>query len=487
MGLKSNNKLDLDALEIIFQISSLVDLKLAKNGLEGELPSSVSKLENLEILELQENKLESLPASLGGIPRLHVLNVGSNRLSELPFQALKGCQLHELTASNNMLKGTLFSSDVERLDSLHLLDIRNNHISIFSEGAILLPTLQQLFATNNEISSFPPVEGWEELLVFTVDHNRLEALPEGIVDLHRLRTLDFSANNIKSLDPHLGVMGGLEILKFDGNPFRERNLLNMGIVDLKRTLKARLTPPEITIAEAEDDDESADTSRADETTDGEEMMSQKKGLEVGRGGVLELSSKDYESIPMTLLETVVGSPSSVVLLHNRLTAIPTSVETFCSSLTTLNIGHNKLSGDSYLPTKISLRFLTTLILQANGITSLRPLLDNLDAPKLETLDVSANRLVSISGIRPTFPNLIALYARDNQVEEIPVDAVDGMKVLDLSSNSIGHLPPRLGTVNSLRELRVGGNLFRVPRWQVLEKGTEGVMEWLRDRLPVDEE
>lgn len=463
-----------------------MDLKLAKNGLEGELPSSVYKLQNLEILELQENKLESLSSSLGRIPRLHILNVASNRLSQLPFQALKECQLHELTVSNNMLRGTLFSSDVERLDSLHLLDIRNNHISIFSEGTILLPTLQQLFATNNEISSFPPVEGWEELLVFTVDHNRLEVLPEGLVNLHRLRTLDFSANNVKSLDPHLGVMGGLEILKFDGNPFRERNLLNMGIVDLKRTLKARLTPPEIVIAEAEDDDESVDISRAGEAADGEEM-SQKKGLEVGRGGVLELSSKDYDDIPMTLLETVVGSPSSVVLLHNRLTAIPTSVETFCASLTTLNIGHNKLSGDSYLPTKISLRSLTTLILQANGITSLRPLIDNLDAPKLETLDVSANRLVSISGIRPTFPNLIALYARDNQVEEIPVDAVDGMKVLDLSSNSIGHLPPRLGTVNSLRELRVGGNLFRVPRWQVLEKGTEGVMEWLRDRLPADEE
>lgn len=476
-------------MEIIFQIQTLVDLKLAKNGLEGELPSSVSKLENLEILELQENKLESLPMSLAGIPRLHVLNVASNRLSELPFQALKCCQLHELTASNNKLRGTLFSSDVERLDSLHLLDIRNNHISTFSDGNILLPTLQQLFATNNEMSSFPSVKGWGELLVFTVDHNRLQVLPDGLVNLHRLRTLDFTANNIKSLDAQLGAMEGLEILKFDGNPFRERNLLNMGIVDLKRTLKSRLAPPEIVIAEAEEGDETADISRVGEAVEREAGMppQPKKTLEIGRGGVLELSSKGFEDIPATLLETVVGSPTSVVLLHNRLTTIPASIETFCASLTTLNIGHNKLSGDSYLSMKISLRSLTTLILQANNITSLQPLLDNLDAPKLETLDISANRLVSIAGIRQTFSNLVALYARDNQIEEIPVDAVDGMKVLDLSSNSIGHLPPKLGTVASLRELRVGGNLFRVPRWQVLEKGTEGVMEWLRDRLPVGEE
>ncbi|KAI5853064.1 hypothetical protein DFP73DRAFT_534984 [Morchella snyderi] len=489
----SNNKLDYEALEIIFRIKTLVDLKLAKNGLEGELPSSISKLENLEILELQENKLDSLPSSLGELSKLHVLNIHANRLQDIPLQVLRNCQLQELTASSNRLGGTLFSLNVESLNSLHLLDVRNNRISKFSEGTVLLPTLQQLYASNNELSLFPSVEGWNELLVFTVDSNHLVALPEGLLNLQRLRTLDFSSNNIKSLDPHLGMMEGLEVLKFDGNPLRERNFLNMGIADLKRTLKARLAPPEIVIAEADDSAQDSDVpgfvdaAGVEEEEEEEDAMTHKKTLEISRGGVLDLASKNYEEIPADLLESVVGSPSSIVLLHNKLTTIPASIETFCASLTIIDISHNKLTGDVYLPTKISLRSLTTFTLQSNGITSLKPLLDNLDAPKLETLDVSLNRIESIEGIRPTFPHLIAFYARDNRIEEIPVDSVDGVRILDLNSNSIKHLPPQLGTVASLRELRVTGNLFRVPRWQVLEKGTEGIMEWLRDRLPAEEE
>ncbi|KAG0132059.1 hypothetical protein HOY82DRAFT_538973 [Tuber indicum] len=480
----TNNKLDNGALGVICQISSLVDLKLAKNGLEGELDPSISRLTNLEILELQENRLESLPSSLGQLSKLHILNISHNIIQSIPFVSLLGCQLHELTASNNKLRGTLFPHGVTRLDSLHLLDIRNNHISNFSEDVIVLPSLQQLFATNNGLLSFPSVVGWEELLVFLVDSNRLDTLPDGLVGLHRVRTIDVSANAIKTLDARVGIMEGLEVLKFDGNPLRERQLLGMSIADLKRTLKGRLAPPEIVIAEADDDDLTGVDGSVDSRP--QAISENSKILEVGRGGALDLASKNYEDIPKELMDTVRGTPSSVSLLHNRLTAFPSSLEIFALGLTSLNIGQNKLSGNSYFPNKMSLTSLTTLIIQANNIASLQPLIENLDAPKLDTLDVSANRLTSIEGIRPTFPHLIAFYARDNQITEIPVDSIDGIKILDLSSNAITSLPPKLGTLSSIRELRVGGNLFKVPRWQVLEKGTESVMEWLRGRLPVDD-
>ncbi|PWW75468.1 L domain-like protein [Tuber magnatum] len=484
-GNQTNNKLKNDALGIICRISSLVDLKLAENCLQAELDSAISMLTNLEILELQENRLESLPSSLGQLSKLHVLNISHNIIQSIPFESLLDCQLHELTASNNKLKGTLFPREVTRLDSLHSLDIRNNHISIFSEDVVVLSSLQQLFATNNGLSSFPSVAGWEELLVFLVDSNRLDSLPDGLVSLHRVRTVDVSANNIKTLDARVGVMEGLEVLRFDGNPLRERQLLGMSIVDLKRTLKGRLAPPEIVIAEAEDDDPRGIDDSADSRP--QAISENSKILEVGRGGALDLASKNYEDIPKELMDTVRGTPSSVSLLHNKLTTFPSSLEIFALGLTSLNIGHNKLSGNSYFPNKMSLTSLTTLIIQANSITSLQPLMENLDAPKLDTLDVSANRLTSIEGIRPTFPHLIAFYARDNQITEIPVDSVDGIRMLDLSSNAITSLPPKLGTLSSIRELRVGGNLFKVPRWQVLEKGTESVMEWLRGRLPVDEQ
>lgn len=35
-----------------------------------------------------------------------------------------------------------------------------------------------------------------------------------------------------------------------------------------------------------------------------------------------------------------------------------------------------------------------------------------------------------------------------------------------------------------RTLEITGNRFRQPRHQVLEKGTESIMSYLRDRIPV---
>jgi len=39
--------------------------------------------------------------------------------------------------------------------------------------------------------------------------------------------------------------------------------------------------------------------------------------------------------------------------------------------------------------------------------------------------------------------------------------------------------------HTLTSFDVAGNRFRVPNWQVLGKGTEAVLTWLRGRIPRD--
>ena len=41
-------------------------------------------------------------------------------------------------------------------------------------------------------------------------------------------------------------------------------------------------------------------------------------------------------------------------------------------------------------------------------------------------------------------------------------------------------------LGNLEKLEVTGNRFRVPRWNVLERGTEATLRWLRGRVPVAE-
>ena len=67
--------------------------------------------------------------------------------------------------------------------------------------------------------------------------------------------------------------------------------------------------------------------------------------------------------------------------------------------------------------------------------------------------------------------------------------VDGLKqlsklsILDLGNNNIGQVPPELGLLTNLRVLTLDGNAFRVPRPQILVKGTASIMAYLRDRIP----
>ncbi|KAA8909069.1 hypothetical protein FN846DRAFT_632253 [Sphaerosporella brunnea] len=480
----AGNELKNDALEVIFKITSLKDLKLGKNNFEGELNDSLSNLVALESLELQDNKLTSLPPSIGECSRLRVLSLARNALANLPIEDLLKCPLQDLDLSQNSLSGTFFPASVERWESLQSLNINSNHISSFAEhgAAVALPALIQLFASNNQLAAFPVLEGWDELLVLVLDQNRIDKLPDDLFNLRRLRTLDFSGNNVKSIDPRLSAIDSLEVINFAGNPLLDRKLAGMCAADLKKTLRGRLAPPEIVIAEIDDE-----PAMSRPGTSGYPSDDAPKTYEIGRGGVLELANKGLSDSDIAeIVDNIVGSPYTILLSQNSLTTIPSALDTF-ASLSVVDLSKNKLSPSSYLPDKLVLRSLETLNLHSTGIIDLDQLFSHLDAPKLQTLDVSANRISSIEGLRQAFPNLLNLHAADNQIVEIPVESIDGIRCLDLTGNSIGALPPQLALCKGLRELRVQGNLFRVPRWQVLEKGTEAVLAWLRPRLPQDEE
>jgi Leucine-rich repeat (LRR) protein len=452
---------------------------LAKNCLEGDLSASISKLSAVESLELQDNKLSSLPASLGECTSLRVLNVSKNALKVFPVEHLNSCPIQDLDVSNNKISGVFFPSSVERWDSLQSLNIKMNRVTAFSESSITLPALDQLFLSNNLMIDFPAVGHCDQLLVLLVDDNHISMLSTEIYNLRQLRTLDFSSNDIKVIDPRLGGMDSLQVINFAGNPLLDRKLAGMSTANLKKVLKGRLAPPEIVIAAAEDDEDDIENMGL---TYSDTVV--EKALEVGRAGLLDLSNKAYSELSSELMGSVIGSPVTMLLSHNSLTSFPTSLDIF-ASLSSLDMSFNKLSSD-YLPEKLVLRSLETLNLHSTTIISLEQLFKSLDAPKLQTLDISANRVTSIAGVRQAFPVLMNLHASDNQIEEIPLESVDGIRVLDLSGNSISVLPPRLALSSNLRELKVHGNTFRVPRWQVLDKGTQAVLSWLKDRLPADE-
>ncbi|OJD21582.1 hypothetical protein ACJ73_07077 [Blastomyces percursus] len=509
----SHNRLDAEAFEIITEISTLTDLKLANNKLGGSLTSIIGALSKLEVLDLRENSLTELPDTLSDLYSLRVLNVAENQLTSIPFEALKALPLVELNAQKNRLQGHLIPASVTRLETLQVLNVTSNSLESLSLAETLeLPSLQQLSIDANRIKALPNISTWKSLLTLTAEDNAISSLPEGFLELENIKVVDFTGNNITTLDEKLSLLENLFSFHIANNPLRERKFLTMDTDELKRVLRGRCEPDQ---HDAEEEDGSVQT----EFTLAPESPTHASAWRIKSGGVLDFSSTDLADLDPADLEPLLASSTTIKCLylhHNRFHTLPVASLTLIShTLTDLDLSHNPLSSSPNTPllaTPLSLPNLQNLTLSSTGLTSLEVLQHHLSAPNLTFLDVSNNRLTGpLPHIRRTYPMLITFLASDNQIDSLEFEAVRGLQVLDVSNNSIASLPPRLGLLGSegsaasaaatgnskgnggapggttcLRRLDVAGNCFRVPRWQVVSKGTEAVLEWLKNRITAEE-
>ena len=472
----SSNRLSNDSVEIVAQVSHLRELRFANNALEGLLSESVCNLSNLEVLEVHDNALSELPDSVSKLTHLRILKVSGNQLASLPFAALAKLPLTELIASKNRLNCALLPPNIDELPTLQALDVSNNALtSLTEEGIINMPSLQYLNVAVNRLTSLPSVTGWTKLLTLNAEDNKLSSFPDDLLSLKNLKNVDFTGNSISKVDPRIGQMESLSLLRIGNNPLRERRFLTMNTEDLKQELQERLDPEE------------KPAGVEDEATIGKESSQQSPAWPVEAGGILDRSNTGLPTLDAASLEAIIASNDirSLMLQHNPITQIPTSIAILGATLTTLDLSHSELRSDVYMTNHLSLPTLRSLDFSSNTISTVTPLLIHLSAPLLSTLTISYNRLTTLPPLRRRFPHLTTLLASDNAINSLSVDAVKGLHTLDVARNDIGHLEPKLGLLaGELKSLLVGGNRFKVPRYTVLDKGTKATLEWLRGRIPV---
>lgn len=475
----SSNRLSNDCLEVVTQISHLRELHLANNALEGNLTEKTKNLPDLEVLDVRDNALVNLPVAMAQMQHLRILNVAGNRLVSLPFAALAQLPLTEITASKNRLTGTLLPASIDELLKLQTLDVSNNALTSLTENCIFsLPSLQYINLSINRLSQLPDITEWTKLLTLNAEGNKLTSIPDGLVTLTNLRNVEFTGNSLTKLDNRMGLMDSLSVLRVANNPLRERRLLTLNNEDLKQALRERLAPEERPAG-----------LEAEEIID-EQSSHQSSAWPVKTGGILDRSNTKLQTLDPSDLEAVAASNAirSLLLHHNLLAQLPASINILGATLTTLEVSHNDLRSNTYLTSPLPLPHLKSLDLRSNTITSLTPLLTHLSAPTLSTLTISYNRISTLPPLRPHFPHLTTLLASDNAISALAVEAVKGLHTLDVARNDIGFLEPRLGLLaGELKRLVVGGNRFKVPRYTVLDKGTEATLEWLRGRIPAGAE
>ena len=465
----SKNGLTNPTLDIICQITTLVELYVAHNEFEGPITSNIRALKDLQILDLEGNRISALPDTFGKLQRMRILLLGENCLVNLPWKAIESFgDLYSLDVFSNKLSGELIpSTDEIILSSLSNFDIHSNALTSLPSN-LQLPSLTQFNAAQNSLSSTGTFfNNTQRLVHLSLGQNQLSVIPDGVIHLAYLRTLDVSNNVIEHVDPRLGYLDRLTTFMWMGNLIRMRAWGSMDTEGIKSNLRAKAD--EAILKGMEDDMAALNVN----TCRGE------------CGGTLNWTAKMKDSpwtdeiISEHLNPIHFPSLSKVILQQNMLTVAPTNLS-LVTTLTTLDLSKNYLTSKIFHHS-ITLENVIHLDLSVNRIDTLEHLPTYLTAPALKFLDVSFNSLMSLVPLHLHYRNLSTLHANSNQLTSLDPADFEGLEIVQVNNNAINKLPPELGLVESLRIVGVDGNTFRVPGRRIVDAGSGALLEWLRGR------
>src|SRR5687767_10404664 len=195
-------------------------INLSGLGLD-ELPGSLRRLRNLQVVEADDNNLATLPLWFCQLDGLRILSLSRNRLTALPECLGDLRQLTDLRLNGNRLSEITPSfSRFQHLQSLNL----------GTEGS------------GNPLNSIPPfIRSLTHIEQLNLDGCNLSVIPGWIGELKSLTALSLRSNSIADLPESVGRLRQLKELNLANNPLfpelAEAHLLGQSA--LTRFLRAR--------------------------------------------------------------------------------------------------------------------------------------------------------------------------------------------------------------------------------------------------------
>ncbi|XP_058183381.1 putative receptor-like protein kinase At3g47110 [Rhododendron vialii] len=210
----------------LINVTSLEELAVDGNNLEGVLPESISNFSTiLSKMNLAENFMfGSIPVGLGNLIQLETINMGGNQFSgNIPNGIGNLHKLKVLNISDNKLLGNIPSS-LGNLSMLINFNLGGNNLQGTIPSSLgNCRNLARLELAKNKLSGTLPAEalGIVTLVVFDVSQNNLTgSLPVEVGNLINLEKLDVSENMFSGEIPSsLSRCVRVERLYMQGNLF----------------------------------------------------------------------------------------------------------------------------------------------------------------------------------------------------------------------------------------------------------------------------
>lgn len=237
LALVSNPTLSGEIPSSMSEITSLRVLNLAQNNLQGEIPSKIGGMVNLEQLDLSYNNIiGEIPGEIGGLESLTILDLSWNGIGGNVPSSLGQLQvLQKIDLSSNRLVG-MIPPDVGKLNRLALLDLSHNLLNgPIPETLSGLEHLEYLIVDHNPINTGIPLSigTLRNLKSLSFSGCGLTGpIPNSTATLENLTALDLDNNNLTgTIPPNLGALPNLDQLNLSYNQLSGQVQLSEEFID----------------------------------------------------------------------------------------------------------------------------------------------------------------------------------------------------------------------------------------------------------------
>ncbi|XP_072510416.1 leucine-rich repeat serine/threonine-protein kinase 2 isoform X2 [Notamacropus eugenii] len=203
-------------LDPAIRCPTLKQLNLSYNQLSSVPEFLADVIENLEHLLLEGNKISEIHSPLC-LKQLKILNLSKNHISSITEDFFEACsKLEVFSARMNFLVAVPCLPS-----SITILNLSQNKFTCIPEVILSLPHLRSLDLSSNEIHNLPGPAHWKSLnlreLMF--NHNQISILDlsEKACKWSRMEKLHLSHNKLKEIPPEIGFLENLTSLDVSCN------------------------------------------------------------------------------------------------------------------------------------------------------------------------------------------------------------------------------------------------------------------------------
>ncbi|XP_048222352.1 leucine-rich repeat serine/threonine-protein kinase 2 isoform X7 [Perognathus longimembris pacificus] len=195
---------------------TLKQFNLSYNQLSSVPENLTDAVEKLEQLILEGNKISGICFPLS-LKELKVLNLSKNHISSLPENFLEACpKVESFSARMNFLATMPFLPS-----SITSLKLSQNKFTCVPDVILNLPHLRSLDMSSNGIKSLPGPSHWKSLnlreLLFSYNQISILDLSEKAHTWSRVEKLHLSHNKLKEIPPEIGCLENLASLDVSYN------------------------------------------------------------------------------------------------------------------------------------------------------------------------------------------------------------------------------------------------------------------------------